>query len=293
MLQPFRMEGYLIAPSSEEMITYDHEMYRQPIEYYPYLNSDGESHGVRPRSLCCRGGDGGDSGLKMNRNESKDHCWDYHPHHLHPTEFESFPENHFTELQSVQPLHIQPLHRYGEIDPMHTIDPGLGSTHLTISPQMQYLQRIHVPYPSPPQRSSDEEDIERRSPPFEVSDGETDMVDHIPCPSSGEPGNKKKIRLYQFLLDLLRNGDMKDSIWWVDKDKGTFQFSSKHKEALANRWGVQKGNRKKMTYQKMARALRNYGKTGEVKKVKKKLTYQFSGEVLGKISSERKIYPHL
>lgn len=91
-----------------------------------------------------------------------------------------------------------------------------------------------------------------------------------PPPTSRSPtGSKKKIRLYQFLLDLLRSGDMKDSIWWVDKDKGTFQFSSKHKEALAHRWGIQKGNRKKMTYQKMARALRNYGKTGEVKKVKK------------------------
>lgn len=102
-------------------------------------------------------------------------------------------------------------------------------------------------------------------------------------------GSKKKIRLYQFLLGLLQSGDMKDSIWWVDKEKGTFQFSSKHKEALAHRWGIQKGNRKKMTYQKMARALRNYGKTGEVKKVKKKLTYQFSGEVMGR-GIERKHY---
>lgn len=85
---------------------------------------------------------------------------------------------------------------------------------------------------------------------------------------------------------------MKDSIWWVDKEKGTFQFSSKHKEALAHRWGIQKGNRKKMTYQKMARALRNYGKTGEVKKVKKKLTYQFSGEVMGRGVTDRKLYPH-
>lgn len=111
-----------------------------------------------------------------------------------------------------------------------------------------------------------------------------------PLPTTG---SKKKIRLYQFLLDLLRSGDMKDSIWWVDKDKGTFQFSSKHKEALAHRWGIQKGNRKKMTYQKMARALRNYGKTGEVKKVKKKLTYQFSGEVLGRGGlAERRHPPH-
>lgn len=115
-----------------------------------------------------------------------------------------------------------------------------------------------------------------------MSDGEADGLEPGPGLLHGETGSKKKIRLYQFLLDLLRSGDMKDSIWWVDKDKGTFQFSSKHKEALAHRWGIQKGNRKKMTYQKMARALRNYGKTGEVKKVKKKLTYQFSGEVLGR-----------
>uniref|UniRef100_A0A8D2LYJ3 Spi-1 proto-oncogene n=2 Tax=Varanus komodoensis TaxID=61221 RepID=A0A8D2LYJ3_VARKO len=141
------------------------------------------------------------------------------------------------------------------------------------------------------QRSSDEEELERQSPPLEVSDGETDIGEPLPGIMSGEAGSKKKIRLYQFLLDLLRSGDMKDSIWWVDKEKGTFQFSSKHKEALAHRWGVQKGNRKKMTYQKMARALRNYGKTGEVKKVKKKLTYQFSGEVMGKSGIDRKHYP--
>jgi len=115
---------------------------------------------------------------------------------------------------------------------------------------------------------------------------------NVPLPFFSHAGSKKKIRLYQFLLDLLRSGDMKDSIWWVDKEKGTFQFSSKHKEALAHRWGIQKGNRKKMTYQKMARALRNYGKTGEVKKVKKKLTYQFSGEVMGRGVADRKHYPH-
>lgn len=113
----------------------------------------------------------------------------------------------------------------------------------------------------------------------------------LPAPPLCPAGSKKKIRLYQFLLDLLRSGDMKDSIWWVDKDKGTFQFSSKHKEALAHRWGIQKGNRKKMTYQKMARALRNYGKTGEVRKVKKKLTYQFSGEVLGRAPAPGRLAP--
>ncbi|ELK30157.1 Transcription factor Spi-B [Myotis davidii] len=48
-----------------------------------------------------------------------------------------------------------------------------------------------------------------------------------------------------------------------------------HQELLARRWGQQKGNRKRMTYQKLARALRNYAKTGEIRKVKRKLTYQF------------------
>ena len=104
-------------------------------------------------------------------------------------------------------------------------------------------------------------------------------------------GTNKKLRLYQFLLDLLRTGDMKESIWWADRERGVFQFSSKHKEALANRWGMQKGNRKRMTYQKMARALRNYGKTGEITKIKRKLTYQFSGEVLQRSTSRRQ-YNH-
>lgn len=83
---------------------------------------------------------------------------------------------------------------------------------------------------------------------------------------------------------------MTDSIWWVDQERGVFQFSTKHKEALASHWGTQKGNRKKMTYQKMARALRNYGKSGEIIKVKKKLTYQFSEEVLRNVYLRQ--YPH-
>uniref|UniRef100_A0A8C0GUS0 Spi-1 proto-onco n=1 Tax=Chelonoidis abingdonii TaxID=106734 RepID=A0A8C0GUS0_CHEAB len=219
------------------------------------------------------------------------HYWEYHPHHMH-SEFESFGDNQFTELQSVQPPQLQQLYRHMEFEQMHVLDSGIPTTHIGLNHQVSYLPRMCVQYSSPHQPSSDEEDMERQSPPLEVSDGETDGVDPRPGIIHGEPGSKKKIRLYQFLLDLLRSGEMKDSIWWVDKEKGTFQFSSKHKEALAHRWGIQKGNRKKMTYQKMARALRNYGKTGEVKKVKKKLTYQFSGEVMGRGSTDRKHYPH-
>ncbi|XP_067104817.1 transcription factor PU.1b isoform X1 [Osmerus mordax] len=261
----YRMEGYLISTPSEEM--YDPEIYRQQLSEYtynPYINGENQTD-----------------------------QWDY-TSHVHPVDYENLQDSHFTELQNAQALHPPVMHRY---DVETLLDPGLGPHHHVLPPPVQYFPRPCYPHLSPVQRSSDEEEQGVRSPPLEVSDEEC-LRDHHSSTSVGELGkerswhecNKKKIRLYQFLLDLLRNGDMKDSIWWVDRDKGSFQFSSKHKEALANRWGIQKGNRKKMTYQKMARALRNYGKTGEVKKIKKKLTYQFSGEVLGKTHSERKTY---
>lgn len=262
------MEGYLITAPAEEI--YDPEIYRQQLSEYsynPYI-IDGENQ--------------------------TDH-WDYHPPHVHPADYDPLQDSHFTELQSVPPLHPPSIHRY---DVETLLDPGLGPHTHGLPQSVQYFPRTLYPYPSPVQRSSDEEEPGVRSPPLEVSDEEclrghpssSSLAGELGKEGRWHPCNKKKIRLYQFLLDLLRKGDMKDSIWWVDRDKGSFQFSSKHKEALAHRWGIQKGNRKKMTYQKMARALRNYGKTGEVKKIKKKLTYQFSGEVLGKSNMERKSY---
>ncbi|KAM5132609.1 transcription factor Spi-B isoform 2-T2 [Mantella aurantiaca] len=119
-------------------------------------------------------------------------------------------------------------------------------------------------------------------PDLEVSDSDTNDSQVYPQVEVV----RKKVRLYKFLLELLQNGDMRDCIWWLDCERGTFQFSSKHKELLAHRWGQQKGNRKKMTYQKMARALRNYGKTGEIRKVKKKLTYQFDSVLLSDKKTE-------
>ncbi|XP_053576314.1 transcription factor PU.1 isoform X2 [Bombina bombina] len=271
MLPAGRMDGFTLISTShpEDLVPYEPEIYRQHHDYYPYP-SDSESHA----SLL-------------------EHYWEYPASHLHG-DLDGFPDSQLTELQSVQPPQLQQFYRHMELEQMHALEPGLSTphTHLTLGHQVTYMPRMCLQYQSAAQPSSDEEDHERRSPPLEVSDGETDLRDSNFSMLQGEPGSKKKIRLYQFLLELLQSGDMKDSIWWVDKDKGTFQFSSKHKEALAHRWGIQKGNRKKMTYQKMARALRNYGKTGEVRKIKKKLTYQFSGEVLVKAYNGRKHYHH-
>ncbi|XP_023280994.1 transcription factor PU.1-like [Seriola lalandi dorsalis] len=91
---------------------------------------------------------------------------------------------------------------------------------------------------------------------------------------------KRKERLFQFLFEMLQTPSMRSCIWWVQSSAGTFQFSSQNKERLAQLWGRRKGNRKPMTYQKMARALRNYSRTGEIQKVKRKLTYRFDEKTL-------------
>ncbi|XP_035476432.1 transcription factor Spi-C isoform X1 [Scophthalmus maximus] len=96
---------------------------------------------------------------------------------------------------------------------------------------------------------------------------------------------RKKLRLYEYLHEALNDPKMGDSIQWTDSGSGTFHFISKNKEKLAECWGQRKGNRKTMTYQKMARALRNYSRTGEITKVRRKLTYQFDADILRRLGS--------
>ncbi|XP_011605956.1 transcription factor PU.1a isoform X2 [Takifugu rubripes] len=246
------MEGYVMSSDSEGIIPNESEDYRPPAELYPYLANVAEIY--------------------------EDHRWAFHPDRILPADFDHSPVSHFTELQSVSHQQLIPPHRHGGEPLALHLDPH--PAHLPVSPQYQ-------PFNSPRHYYSEQEQ-RGPSPPLEVSDGDDDYEGHKHS-SFRKDINKKKMRLYQFLLDLLRNGNMSDSIWWVDQDKGIFQFSTKHKEALASKWGLEKGNRKTMTYQKMARALRNYGKTGEIKKVKKKLTYQFSEGVLRSSSHQ---YPH-
>ncbi|XP_029010072.1 transcription factor PU.1a isoform X2 [Betta splendens] len=236
------MDSYVISSSSEEIIPNEPETCRTT-ELYPYLTNVGEIY--------------------------EDHRWTFQSERIQAADFENSPVNHFTELQSVSPQQLMPPYRYSSEPLPLPLDPPLAP--LSVSPQ--------YPPPASPAHYYSEEEQREISPSLEVSDGE-DEFEHHNHSFRKDTNSKKKIRLYQFLLDLLKNGDMSDSIWWLDQDKGIFQFSTKHKEVLASHWGLQKGNRKKMTYQKMARALRNYGKTGEIKKVKKKLTYQFSEEVL-------------
>lgn len=63
-----------------------------------------------------------------------DHTWDYNTHHVHPVDFENLTESHFTELQSVPPLHVTNVHRFTDVEPGHFIDPGLTGHHLPLAP---------------------------------------------------------------------------------------------------------------------------------------------------------------
>ncbi|KAF7229284.1 Spi-C transcription factor [Nothobranchius furzeri] len=104
-------------------------------------------------------------------------------------------------------------------------------------------------------------------------------------PPSRSSKGRKKLRLYEYLHEALNDPSMGDSIQWTDSGSGIFHFISKNKEKLAECWGQRKGNRKTMTYQKMARALRNYSRTGEIVKVRRKLTYQFNPDILNRLGS--------
>ncbi|XP_040031565.1 ETS domain-containing transcription factor ets-5 isoform X2 [Gasterosteus aculeatus] len=116
---------------------------------------------------------------------------------------------------------------------------------------------------------------------------------HLNCASARQPSKHtagrvpvctavagRKVRLYHFLFEMLEDPNMAHCVSWVPAAAGVFRFSSTNKHQVAALWGQRKGNKRPMTYQKMSRALRNYSRSGEIFKVKKKLTYEFSRETL-------------
>ncbi|CAJ1085119.1 transcription factor Spi-B isoform X2 [Xyrichtys novacula] len=147
------------------------------------------------------------------------------------------------------------------------------------SPHDNHWDHIPYPYKAPANfdsdsQSSSSQDYQDLSSPASEREGRRDSLPLAPL------SGKRKERLFQFLFEMLQTPSMRSCIWWVQSSAGTFQFSSQNKERLAQLWGRRKGNRKPMTYQKMARALRNYSRTGEIQKVKRKLTYRFDEKTL-------------
>ncbi|XP_053173937.1 transcription factor Spi-B [Scomber japonicus] len=166
------------------------------------------------------------------------------------------------------------------------------------TPNEEYEEQAPRTWPSPPDNQWDHIAYPYEAPACIDSDSQSSSSQYqeyhdSPSPSSDRGGRnnrdslplaplsgKRKERLFQFLFEMLQTPSMRSCIWWVQSSSGTFQFSSQNKERLAQMWGRRKGNRKTMTYQKMARALRNYSRTGEIQKVKRKLTYRFDEKTL-------------
>ncbi|XP_070541403.1 ETS homologous factor-like isoform X2 [Ptychodera flava] len=94
---------------------------------------------------------------------------------------------------------------------------------------------------------------------------------------------KKKKILWKFLLEHLDGGEFKHCVRWINRSKGLFRFVSKEKETIAKQWGKEKGHKKIMTYQKMARAMRDYTKKNVMEKCRGKLHYKFRPEKINQI----------
>ncbi|XP_022047478.1 transcription factor PU.1 isoform X2 [Acanthochromis polyacanthus] len=157
------------------------------------------------------------------------------------------------------------------------LPPAWSSTHDNQWEHIAYSYEASAYIDSDSQSSSSQYQEYQDSPSPSSDRGDRKDRDPLPLvPLSG----KRKERLFQFLFEMLQTPSMRSCIWWVQSASGTFQFSSQNKESLAQLWGRRKGNRKPMTYQKMARALRNYSRTGEIHKVKRKLTYRFDEKTL-------------
>ena len=72
------------------------------------------------------------------------------------------------------------------------------------------------------------------------------------------------MHLWEFLLELLHDGECRPLITWTKKDRKEFKITQP--ERVARLWGLEH-NRKNMTYDKLSRALRQYYKEGIVRKV--------------------------
>ncbi|XP_077994966.1 transcriptional regulator Erg-like [Glandiceps talaboti] len=103
-----------------------------------------------------------------------------------------------------------------------------------------------------------------------------------PRPPESEQKKKRHPILWKFLLENLDDPNRSGHVTWVNKEDGVFRFSADSKEELARKWGERKGNRNTMTYQKMARALRHYGKKNIISKHRRRLHYRFFPKCLSK-----------
>lgn len=141
---PWPIFGFHFSQASEEIIPYESEIYRPPVELYSYVTAiegihEGELWQTTPwlwnqlNLTCCL------NTLTL-LSSCLEHGWGYHSEHSQQTEFEQPQGNHLTELQSVPSQQLLPPYRYGDPEPLTLpLDPGLGG--LAISPQVSLAHK--------------------------------------------------------------------------------------------------------------------------------------------------------
>ena len=84
------------------------------------------------------------------------------------------------------------------------------------------------------------------------------------------------LHLDEFLWELLDNSKYVGYIQWTSKDK--LEFKIVKPMMVANLWGIRK-NKKRMTYEKLARGIRYYKKSGDVERIPdRNFHFRFTGK---------------
>nr|CAD7396569.1 unnamed protein product [Timema cristinae] len=98
----------------------------------------------------------------------------------------------------------------------------------------------------------------------------------------------ERVMLWKFLLNLLEDPRNAPCIHWVQREEGIFRILNT--DWLARLWGRRHGN-PRMTYEKMARAMRTYYRSKVLQPVPRtrnlprKLVYKFNPEVVKKVTA--------
>ncbi|PNF26838.1 hypothetical protein B7P43_G17387 [Cryptotermes secundus] len=103
-----------------------------------------------------------------------------------------------------------------------------------------------------------------------------------------EGGRIERVMLWRFLLNLLEDPRNAPCIHWVQRDEGIFRILNT--DWLARLWGRRHGN-PRMTYEKMARAMRTYYRSKvlqpvpRLRNLPRKLVYKFNPAVIQKVAA--------
>ncbi|KDR14118.1 uncharacterized protein LOC110834832 [Zootermopsis nevadensis] len=103
-----------------------------------------------------------------------------------------------------------------------------------------------------------------------------------------EGGRIERVMLWRFLLNLLEDPRNSPCIHWVQRDEGIFRILNT--DWLARLWGRRHGN-PRMTYEKMARAMRTYYRSKvlqpvpRLRNLPRKLVYKFNPAVIHKVAA--------